>query len=197
MPPVTRTAGGQWWWNGYGYHRSEREARRDAWVRSRHLLDGGRDSQVRRDAFWMIVAGVTVLPVAALPVAAVVGGAYAAGGEGLLGWGVALIVAGVIGAPFAWRILGPIAPRLLGPAARSRQDQRIEEMESIRLDMTHAQAAELERIERDLHDGTQARMVALGMSLGAAEALVDTDPEADDDTNRRVRAVLTYLDAGT
>ncbi|MGH9107262.1 MAG: sensor histidine kinase [Acidimicrobiales bacterium] len=178
LPPVTRMASGQWWWNGFGYHSSEREARRDAWMRSRHLLGTGRDAQVRRDALWMVVAGVTALPVAALPLAAVVGGAYAAGAAGLLGWGVGLALAGVAGAPFAWRILAAVGPRFLGPAPRSRQDQRIEELESIRVDMTHAQAAELERIERDLHDGTQARMVALGMSLGAAEVLVDTDPDA-------------------
>ena len=36
----------------------------------------------------------------------------------------------------------------------------------------------MRRIERDLHDGTQARLVAMGMTLGAAEQLVDTDPAA-------------------
>jgi signal transduction histidine kinase len=41
-----------------------------------------------------------------------------------------------------------------------------------------AQAAELRRIERDLHDGAQARIVALGMSLGMAEDLVASDPVA-------------------
>ena len=39
-------------------------------------------------------------------------------------------------------------------------------------------AAELRRIERDLHDGAQARLVALGMSLRAAERLFPTSPEA-------------------
>ncbi|HWN60913.1 MAG TPA: histidine kinase, partial [Streptosporangiaceae bacterium] len=39
-------------------------------------------------------------------------------------------------------------------------------------------AAELRRIERDLHDGAQARLVALGMSLQAAERLFPTSPEA-------------------
>ena len=40
------------------------------------------------------------------------------------------------------------------------------------------QEAELRRIERDLHDGAQARLVALGMSLGMAEQKLTTDPEA-------------------
>ena len=39
-------------------------------------------------------------------------------------------------------------------------------------------AAELRRVERDLHDGAQARLVALGMNLRAAERLIPTSPEA-------------------
>jgi len=38
--------------------------------------------------------------------------------------------------------------------------------------------AELRRIERDLHDGAQARLVAVGMSLRAAEQLMPSSPEA-------------------
>ena len=38
--------------------------------------------------------------------------------------------------------------------------------------------AELRRIERDLHDGAQARLVAVGMSLRAAEELMRSSPEA-------------------
>lgn len=41
-----------------------------------------------------------------------------------------------------------------------------------------SQAAELRRIERDLHDGAQARLVAMGMNLDAVEQLLDTNPEA-------------------
>ena len=39
-------------------------------------------------------------------------------------------------------------------------------------------AAELRRIERDLHDGAQARLVAMGLTLDAAGRLIDTDPAA-------------------
>ena len=45
-------------------------------------------------------------------------------------------------------------------------------------DLTSAQEAELRRIERDLHDGAQARMVAVGMTLRTVERLLDTKPEA-------------------
>jgi signal transduction histidine kinase len=42
----------------------------------------------------------------------------------------------------------------------------------------NVQESELRRIERDLHDGAQARLVALGMSIGMAEEKLRTDPEA-------------------
>lgn len=171
LPQLARMATG-YWWNGYEYHRWQRLARRRGWLLSRL-----RDPQLRRDALWLLVASVTVLPVAALPLLGVTGGVYMALTSGPLQWGVVLVVAALIVAPFAWRILAPVGPRFLGPSSRNRLDQRVAELESIRADLTHTQAAELERIERGLHDGAQARMVALGMSLGAAERLVDTDPE--------------------
>jgi signal transduction histidine kinase len=40
------------------------------------------------------------------------------------------------------------------------------------------QAAELQRIERDLHDGAQARLVSVAMSLGLAEELLERNPES-------------------
>jgi signal transduction histidine kinase len=46
-----------------------------------------------------------------------------------------------------------------------------------RNDAVDAQAAELRRIERDLHDGAQARLVAMGMNLNAAAQLMAKDPE--------------------
>jgi signal transduction histidine kinase len=45
-----------------------------------------------------------------------------------------------------------------------------------RAGVVDASAAELRRIERDLHDGAQARLVALSMNIGLAEQLVRTDP---------------------
>jgi signal transduction histidine kinase len=172
LPPVTRMATG-YWWNGYEYHRSEREARWRA-----RMGHGVRDPQLYRDAVWLTVAAVTVLPVAALPLLGLAAGIYLALTPGLVGLGVATIAAGLLIAPFAWKIFSPVAQRFLGPASRTRLGQRVEELESIRADLTQTQAAEMERIERGLHDGAQARLVALGMSMGAAEQLVDADPVA-------------------
>jgi signal transduction histidine kinase len=55
---------------------------------------------------------------------------------------------------------------------------RIEELETTRAGAVDVQETELRRIERDLHDGAQARLVALGMSIGMAEEKLRTDPEA-------------------
>jgi signal transduction histidine kinase len=55
---------------------------------------------------------------------------------------------------------------------------RIEVLEETRAGAVEQQESELEQIERDLHDGAQARLVALGMSLGMAEQKLDSDPEA-------------------
>jgi signal transduction histidine kinase len=64
-------------------------------------------------------------------------------------------------------------------AARARQlTQRVQTLTKSRHDAVDTAAAELRRIERDLHDGAQARLVALGMSLQAAERLFPTSPEA-------------------
>jgi signal transduction histidine kinase len=55
--------------------------------------------------------------------------------------------------------------------------RRIAQLQSTRAGAVDAQDAELRRIERDLHDGAQARLVALGMSLGMAEQKLASDPE--------------------
>lgn len=63
---------------------------------------------------------------------------------------------------------------LSGPRAMA---QRIETLTATRAGAVSVQDSELRRIERDLHDGAQARLVALGMSLGMAEQKLSEDPE--------------------
>ncbi|WP_320775421.1 sensor histidine kinase [Streptomyces sp. CRN 30] len=55
--------------------------------------------------------------------------------------------------------------------------ERVRVLTETRRDAVDTSAAELRRIERDLHDGAQARLVAMGMNLGTVEALLDKDPE--------------------
>ena len=51
--------------------------------------------------------------------------------------------------------------------------------------MVDTAAADLRRIERDLHDGAQARLVALAMGLGLAKEKLAEDPEAAARWSRR------------
>ncbi|MEU0128702.1 MULTISPECIES: sensor domain-containing protein [unclassified Streptomyces] len=54
--------------------------------------------------------------------------------------------------------------------------QRIDRLTETRHEAVDTAASELRRIERDLHDGAQARLVAMGMNLGTVEALIEKDP---------------------
>ncbi|GIH19267.1 sensor histidine kinase [Rugosimonospora africana] len=72
---------------------------------------------------------------------------------------------------------------LLTPTRSARLAQRVVDLTESRAHAADAQAAELRRIERDLHDGAQARLVSVGLSLAAIEALMETDPA-------RARALL-------
>jgi signal transduction histidine kinase len=63
------------------------------------------------------------------------------------------------------------------PPGQQELTERIETLTSTRAGAVDQQEAELRRIERDLHDGAQARLVALGMSIGMAEQKLAEDPE--------------------
>ena len=65
---------------------------------------------------------------------------------------------------------------MLGPSRR-QLEERVEVLAQTRAGAVDAAAAELQRIERDLHDGAQARLVALALDLGMAEERFDRDPE--------------------
>ncbi len=56
--------------------------------------------------------------------------------------------------------------------------ERVDTLSRTRRQAVDAQAVELRRIERDLHDGAQARLVVLTMQLGRAEAAVAHEPKA-------------------
>jgi signal transduction histidine kinase len=68
------------------------------------------------------------------------------------------------------------AKLLLRPDAKLAD--RVQQLTQTRAEAVDSAAAELRRVERDLHDGAQARLVALGMSLRAAERVIETSPQA-------------------
>ena len=99
-------------------------------------------------------------------------------GESLLAvpQGALLVAVGLWVAPIALRRHDQLARHLLSPARTTQLELRVDRLSRTRADAVDAQAAELRRIERDLHDGAQARLIALGMSLGLAEQLFDSQP---------------------
>src|SRR5215470_9964714 len=118
-------------------------------------------------SFWPSVPGfVYGLASLADPRAAVVGGAVQ--GTALLGLGL-------------WLAPRVMRQHLAVPELTERAQQltrRVQTLTQTRSDALDTAAAELRRIERDLHDGAQARLVAVGMSLQAAERLFASNPEA-------------------
>lgn len=66
---------------------------------------------------------------------------------------------------------------LLSPGVTERLERRVERLTETRADAVDHSAAELRRLERDLHDGAQARLVALSLSLGMADEMFERDPD--------------------
>ncbi|MFG2087023.1 MULTISPECIES: sensor histidine kinase [unclassified Spirillospora] len=87
------------------------------------------------------------------------------------------IAAGFAIAPKMMTVYGRWGKLILGPTRKSELALRVRHLTETRSEAVDASAAELRRIERDLHDGAQARLVAMGMTLGAIEHLLDKDPE--------------------
>jgi signal transduction histidine kinase len=133
-------------------------------TRMERLRAAAADPLTWRDLGWMLVA---------LPLALI---------ASLI---VLILFVPVVTGFFWWFAVGPIM------VARSRVDrwfltfgtterleQRVEVLTETRNQTLDHSAAELRRIERDLHDGAQARIAGLGMTLGMAAELVERDPAA-------------------
>jgi signal transduction histidine kinase len=93
------------------------------------------------------------------------------------------------------RIDAGLSRWLLGPP--SDLAARVIELETSRERVVDAAEAERRRIERDLHDGAQQRLVALAMELGRAKARFADDPEAAkvlvDQAHAQAKEALTEL----
>jgi signal transduction histidine kinase len=105
---------------------------------------------------------------------------------------VTISIWALVGGPFwpIWVLLGLLVAlalhllvaamwRHVFPDARERElEERVDVLTRTRRGALDVQAAELARIERDLHDGAQARLVSLSMQLGRAEERLADQPEA-------------------
>ncbi len=81
-------------------------------------------------------------------------------------------------APHLLKLHARLAATLLSPTEVTRLTNRVQHLAESRDDAVGSQATELRRIERDLHDGAQTHLVAMGMTLDAAMRVLDSHPEA-------------------
>jgi signal transduction histidine kinase len=86
----------------------------------------------------------------------------------------ALLGLGTLGSAYS---LAALQDRVLVARGRRALRARIDMLTRTRRQAVDAQAAELRRIERDLHDGAQARLVALTLQLGRAQLRAERQPE--------------------
>lgn len=91
-------------------------------------------------------------------------------------WAIVFVLLWWYGTPRLVRLRAQLDRALLAPS-REQLERRVAQVAESRAETVDHSAAELRRIERDLHDGAQARLVALGMNLGMAEQLIRTDPD--------------------
>lgn len=86
---------------------------------------------------------------------------------------------------------------LLEPSPKARLAARVRALTETRADAIAAHGAELRRIERDLHDGAQARLVALSLRIGLAQRAFDRDPDSArklmEDAQDQAEQALTEL----
>ncbi len=170
--------------------------------RCHHLLG---DRANWRDALWLLVDGSVGILLTLTPLLLVVHGfrgltmPFLVGSdaaEWLGSWYVVLPVddqptawfAAILGlahfplalwsAPHLLRLHARLAATLLSPTEVTRLTHRVQHLAESRDDAVGTQASELRRIERDLHDGAQTHLVAMGMTLDAAMRVLDSHPEA-------------------
>ncbi|MFC8067804.1 sensor histidine kinase [Streptomyces sp. NPDC057293] len=186
-------------WGGVRIQRAYRPLPADAnpWARTFGML---RDPATWRDLLWLPVdmtAGfVTALLAFALALYPLEGFAIAAGLWRVLpegywygfvrvtdqtsalyaaGLGAVLLAAAYPLTPLLLRAHFRLTGAVLG-SGQGELAERVRVLTETRRDAVDTSAAELRRIERDLHDGAQARLVAMGMDLGTIEALLEKDP---------------------
>ena len=163
------------------------------------------DPATWRDLLWLLLDPLAGAFLAALPAAVLAYGVFGiampvvwrpideAGGSNWYGmihvdgpataWlsvvlGVAILLLGLAIGPRCLRGHARFTRWLLAPTANTDLAVRVRHLTETRSDAIDAQAAELRRIERDLHDGAQARLVAMGMTLSAADRLLEENPQA-------------------
>lgn len=117
------------------------------------------DGATYRDALWLVVNAALGFPLAMVALVFYL-----------------VLPLGVLASPVMITTYLTLTGSLLHRSDTEAMAARIGELSTSRAETVDSQAAEIRRIERDLHDGAQARLVALTMNLGLAEQMMDKDP---------------------
>jgi signal transduction histidine kinase len=142
------------------------------------------DPATWRDLLWTLVNAPVGVALGALPAFGIVAGVVGLlsgvwlnpGHLGQLPLFLGLLLAGVLAGPLVLKTYAQLSALLLAPT-RKEMGASLDRLNESRSEVVDASAAELRRIERDLHDGAQARLVSLGMSIGLAEQVVRDNPD--------------------
>ncbi len=142
------------------------------------------DPATWRDLLWTLVNMPVGVALGALPAFGIVAGVVGLLSGVWLNPGhlkqlplfLGLLLAGVFAGPRILKAHAQFSAALLAPT-RKELDAQVGRLNESRSQVVDASAAELRRIERDLHDGAQARLVSLGMSIGLAEQVLRDDPD--------------------
>ncbi|MGD0924258.1 MAG: sensor domain-containing protein [Streptosporangiaceae bacterium] len=142
------------------------------------------DPATWRDLLWILVDMPVGVALGALPAFGIVAGVVGLLSGVWLNPGhlkqlplfLGLLLVGVFGGPRVLKAHAQFSAVLLAPT-RKELDAQVGRLNESRSQAVDASAAELRRIERDLHDGAQARLVSLGMSIGLAEQVLRDDPD--------------------
>ncbi|MET9795390.1 sensor histidine kinase [Nocardiopsis alba] len=196
-------------------HTPDPMARSNRWARGWSFVFG-------REAWSMVVhstaAGLHGLVVGGLVVVLVVCGSAAALGAlfglvyvlaqgarpvelvgplGLMLFGPVFVLLGLKAAPSVVSFEVLLMRALLFDAPEVRMRRRLLHVQDSRQRMVDAAEAERRRIERDLHDGAQQRLLALTLTLTRARSRMDRDPEGAREliaeAQRESKEVMTEL----
>lgn len=135
-----------------------------------------------------LVVGPAILALGAFPVSLVIDAVFGDGiidgpgfsiGIGILALPVVLLAAGAIPRFAIWfaDVKAQFDTWFLGTSRLAAAEQRVSALSTQRQDILDAVAGERRRIERNLHDGVQQQLVAIGLDLGMAEQQLERDPE--------------------
>jgi signal transduction histidine kinase len=166
------------------------------------LVDPVTWRQLLHHVLSMVLGGIFLTLLLAVPPLAAAAGAGELGvvPGGAASGAVAAVLLAAILLLYTWgagALDRAVSPALLGTSRTAALESRVDTLADARQGAVDAASTERLRIERDLHDGVQPRLVALAMTLGMARSRMDTDPAAArellDQAHRDAKDSITEL----